>query len=203
MHIVYLNLISDTHLDNSDTFLKFSNLPQPLFEKLTKGFPEVISVVQRATFNEMTKSEEVNYYFVKDEFESSLLWWQEPVSVIEQISELKADIIHVHGLNLPLQFRWLRREVGDKIKIVGEHTGESFWANRNLWLQQFGLRVVDGFIFEDMEVAHSWTKASVILEKQPVANISLSNKNPKTAAKSLHIFYSELLTTKNTKTSKE
>ena len=194
MHIAYLNLASIKNVQNPDAYFSSTDIPHNIYKELSKEPVEMISIVQRATFNATNKLEKVGYYIVRDEFEVTLRWWQEPVTVIEQLSELKPDIIHVYGLNLPLQFRWLRREVGDRIKIVAEYTGETIWANRNLWLQQFGLRVVDGFIFKNMEDAHPWTKTSVILERQPVVEIALSSKNPEATVKSLMKFYNKLLT---------
>jgi len=196
MHIAYLNLASNKNLQNPDAYFNSTDLPRPIYEKLAKESVRMISIVQRTTFNATNKLEKVDYYFIRDEFEAKLRWWQEPVTIIEQLAALKPDIIQVQGLNLPLQFRWLRREIGDKIKIVGEHTGEKIWANRNLWLQQFGLRVVDGFIFKNMKDAQPWTKASVILEKQLISEISFGSKDTEITTKSLLTFYNQLLTTK-------
>ena len=196
MYVVYLNLMSDNTSQNPDTFFKSSPLPHTLFKELTKELPEAISVVQRAIFEATTNWENVDYHFIKDEFAPSLRWWQEPVTVLERLSKFQPDIIQVRGLDLPLQFRWMRRAVGDKIKIIGEHTGETIWANRNLWLQQFGLRVVDGFIFDRLKDAREWTKTSVILENQPIVEIPLRTKDSSVTAKLLLNFYDELLTTK-------
>jgi len=202
MHFIYLNLISDINSHDPETLIKSSHLPHPLFIELSKNPKISLRIVQRATFNASKNFENVTYNFLKDEFDPTLLWWQEPITVIEHISKLKPDVILVRGLNLPLQFRWLRREVGKKIIIIGEHTGEPFWASRNLWLQQFGLRVVDGFIFQDLKKAHSWTKASVILDKQPIVKLLLSSKDTKATRKSLINFYETLLTTRDTKSTK-
>jgi hypothetical protein len=196
MHVVYLNLLSDETSQNPDIFFNSSPIPHTLYNELTKGIPEVVTVVQRAIFNATIILENVSYHFVKDEFEPSLRWWQEPVTVLERLSEVQSDIIQVRGLDLPLQFRWMRRVVGDKIKIIGEHTGETIWANRNLWLQQFGLRVVDGFVFNRLKDAREWIKASVILENQPISEIPFHSKDPRIAAKLLLNFYDELITTK-------
>ena len=196
MHITYLNFASNKNMKNPDAYFKSTDLPHTIYEELARGPGETVSIVQRATYNSINKLEKVAYYFVKDEFDAKLRWWQEPVTVLEHLSGLKPDIIHIHGLNLPLQIRWLRREIGDKIKIVGEHTGETIWAYRNLWLQQFGLRVLDGFLFKNMEDAQYWIKTSVILEKQPVVEIALSTRNPETTAKSLLKFYNKLLAIK-------
>jgi hypothetical protein len=192
MHIVYLNLYSDKNFNDPESFFTASYLPHQTFLKLSMAHTHSISVVQRATFNAKRTLEKVDYYFINDEFDLILRWWQEPVKVFEHISEMQPDIIQVRGLDLPLQFRWLRREVGTKIKIAGEHTGETIWANRNLWLQQFGLRVVDGFIFKNMKDAFAWTKSSVILDKQPITEIKFSTKHPEAAANSLLKFYNTL-----------
>jgi len=196
MHIAYLNFDADKDFKDPDSYINSSLYPCKIYEELVKESTDAISVVQRATFNSSTMVNRITYYFVRDEFESSLRWWQEPVPVFEQLSEIQPDIIQVAGLNSPLQFRWLRRIVGDNVMIIGEHTGETIWASRNLWLQQFGLRVVNGFIFRNIKDAQEWTKSSVILEKQPISEISISIKNPATTAKSLLKFYNKLLTTK-------
>lgn len=192
MNIVYLSFLLDKNPREVEAFSKSSSLPHPLLAELSKNSKDNIHVVQRATFKSTKKVKNIEYHFIKDEFEPKLLWWQEPVAVIEHISAIKPDLIIVHGLNLPLQFRWLRRQVGDRVKIIGEHTGETIWANRNLWLQQFGLRVVDGFIFKTINDSFEWTKASVILERQPIAEISLFSKNPEATSKSLLKFYNDL-----------
>ena len=201
MHFIYLNFISDKNSHDPESFIKSSPLPHPLFIELSKNHRYSLRIVQRAIFNAKKIYENVAYNFLKDEFDPSLRWWQDPVAVIKHVSKLKPDVVLVRGLNLPLQYRWLRREVGEKIKIIGEHTDEKIWANRNLWLQQFGLRVVDGFIFKDLKTARSWTKASVILDKQPIAEIALSSKDTKTTSQAVINFCEELRTTEEAKAS--
>jgi hypothetical protein len=127
-----------------------------------------IHVVQRAKFKETFTEDDINYYFVPDESKSSLRWWQEPVNALELLASIEADVININGLNLPLCFRWLRRMVGENIKIIGTHTGEDIWAQRNLWIQQFGLRTADGFIFQKKTHAESWIRCAVILPRQPI-----------------------------------
>jgi hypothetical protein len=198
MQVAFLNLIGDSKCNEPQVYMKSTKLPHKLYKELGTAHQTKISVIQRASFNATTTVEEITYYFVSDEFKPSLRWWQEPVPAFQLLSEIQPGVVHVSGLNLPLQFRWIRRLVGDEIILIGEHTGETIWASRNLWLQQFGLRVVDGFIFQDLMDAHPWTKASVILEKQPIVEISRPTKDPKATAKSLINFYNELLTTKDT-----
>lgn len=199
MKIAYLKLLPDGNFKDPEAYIESMYLPDKLLQELRTTHLLTINVVQRITFNSTKNVNNISYYFVTDEFAPLLRWWQEPVPVLQLLSKIEPDIIHVSGLNLPLQFRWLRRIIGDGIIIIGEHTGESIWANRNLWLQQFGLRVVDGFIFNNMKDAHPWTKASVILEKQPIAEIATSSKDITETAKLLMNFYTELRTTKNTR----
>jgi hypothetical protein len=198
MHIAFLNLVPKPDLKDPESYINSSLLPYKLLQDIKTTYSMNISVVQRATFNTSDTLSDISYHFITDEFEPALRWWQEPESIFQLLADMDPDIIHISGLNLPLQFRWLRRIIGDNIKLIGEHTGESFWAQRNLWIQQFGLRVVDGFIFRKIKDAQAWTKASVILERQPVAEIDLFSKNPQEAVKSMVKFYNEILSTKNT-----
>jgi hypothetical protein len=192
MHLAYLNLVPGSDLPDPESYHKSSIFPQQFLLELKKTQATDISIVQRTSFDIIKTIDDISYHFITDEFKSELRWWQEPESIFQVLADIHPDLIHVNGLDLPLQFRWLRRIVGDNVKIVGEHTGKTFWAQRNLWLQQFGLRVVDGFIFKSLEEAQAWIKASVILDKQPVIEIPSLTKNPKEAAKSLIEFYKEL-----------
>jgi hypothetical protein len=203
MHFVYLSLIPEFDFHDSESYIKSSPLSQKLSENLRAEDVETVSVIQRSSFKRKSSVNNIDYYFIPDEFEPTLRWWQEPEEVFQFLSKINPNIIVVRGLDLPLQFRWLRRITGEKIIILGEHTGETIWANRNLWLQQFGLRVVDGFIFKNLKKSYPWTKASVILKKQPVLEIDLHSNDPEKTAKSIVEFYNLLLTTKITDSSKK
>ena len=192
MHVAYLNFIPDSDSSEVESYLKESHLPLNLYQDIRNTYSIDLSIIQRALFSTSTIVDDISYYFISDEFKSELRWWQEPESTLQAVAKSNPDIIHVIGLDLPLQFRWLRRIIGEKVIIIGEHTGKTFWAQRNLWLQQFGLRVVDGFIFKNISDAQAWIKASVILERQPFITIPSLNKNIKDSAKSLIKFYNEL-----------
>jgi len=168
MNIVFLYLNYESDIFNhQDYFNSHPNLHA--LHKLIKQRPDSdISVIQRATFKSTPVVDGVQYFFTVDEYSARLRWWQEPRSSIAIIKNLKPNIAHVPDLNLPLQFRWLRRQVGNDVAIIGEHTGETIWANRKIWLQQFGLRVVDGFIFTSESDKNLWIKTSVILPRQTI-----------------------------------
>ena len=196
MHVLYLCLEPDPAYRDPETYINSSQLHSGLFSNLIRDHSAAVSVVLRTPHNKSLQTDNIDYTFIKDELESILRWWQEPEKVFQHIHDLNPDIIILRGLNLPLQFRWLRRIVGENTVIIGEHTGEDTWANRNLWLQQFGLRVVDGFIFKKVSESHPWTKASVILETQPITEIDLHSKDHQNTAKSLINFLNQLLTMK-------
>ena len=54
---------------------------------------------------------------------------------------------------------------------MGQHCGEDIWIQRNLWLQQSALRVIDGFVFPNRTDADPWLKCAAILEYQPIFEI--------------------------------
>ena len=203
MHTTFLYLYPESEFNDPESFITLPHLPHNFFNELKTIHFAKISIVQRSTFNSSNTIDEIGYHFICDEYKATLRWWQEPEVTFQKLAELHPDVIHVRGLNLPLQFRWLRRIVGESTILVGEHTGEDFWAQRNLWLQQFGLRVVDGFIFGDLKDAQRWIKASVILEKQPIIEIPTLLKNPTQKADKIMNFYNKLTTTKNSKESKK
>ena len=96
------------------------------------------------------------------------------------------------NLGLPLHFRWLRNLLPQKTKIIGHHTGEHIWIQLRLFLQQFGLRTADGFIFENLEDAEPWLKASVILPRQPVFEIPNGQTPAHIIAEKLNECYNHL-----------
>jgi hypothetical protein len=196
MDVAYIYLHSQKSLHNSSAYFKRDHQQHTLYTCLKQCGISSIRVVQRAIFDKTINHNGIGYYFVTDEFQPLLRWWQEPVSAIEILAELKPQIIHVYGLDLPLFFRWLRRRVGEETIIMGQHMGEDIWANRNLWLQQFGLRPVDGFIFHHKDEERLWTRASVILSKQPIFEIARSPGKVDIKANQLKTIYNEMLTRK-------
>ncbi len=166
MHVVIVNFVY-----NSNDRLN------EIYSEVQKAINGKISFVQRSDRDYKQNSISIDTYFVKDEFKQNLRWWQNPDRVNELIASLNPDIVHILGLNLPLHFRWLKHHISDTTILLAEHTGEKIWLQKNLWLQQFGLRVVDGFIFQSQEDVKPWKKCAAILERQPVFQIASSFKN--------------------------
>ena len=123
-----------------------------------------ISIIQRSNKN----FTEGNMYYIKDEFNHELGWWQNPEIMNEYIAKLNPDMVYIFGLNLPLHFRWLKHHISSHTIVIAQHCGEEFWIQKNLWLQQFGLRVVNGFVFISQKDAILWKRCAAILDSQPV-----------------------------------
>ncbi len=193
MQLSFLQLNIEEGVQDSDSYLNKNSKLHDLYVELIQSGLQSVSIIQRSVFEKSVSTDRINYYFLKDGFAPRLRWWQEPERAIELLKSLKSNIIHVFGLDLPLQFRWIRRVVGEKCLIIGQHTGELTWANRNLWLQQFGLRVVDAFIFERNSDSNPWLKASIILPRQPVFELEHFLKKPTKNAKTLKDIYNSLL----------
>jgi len=122
------------------------------------------SFIQRSNKN-FTKG---NRHYIKDEFNRELRWWQNPEILNDYITKLNPNMIYIYGLDLPLHFRWLKHHVASNTIIIAQYCGEDLWIQKNLWLQQFGLRVVNGFVFASQKDAIPWRKCAAILDSQPV-----------------------------------
>ena len=168
MHLAFLFLEKSERSAHAADFVEKNSSRHSFYLDLKNHPVEKVSHIQRAVSGQSTTIDQIDYSFVSDTYARKLRWWQEPVEALELLTEKKPNIVLVSGLALPLNFRWLRRLIGNDVKIIGCHGGESIWPSRNLWLQQFGLRVVDAFIFHDREESRPWTKASVILARQPI-----------------------------------
>jgi hypothetical protein len=193
MQLAFCYLDRPQTSSSSSEYLKANRNRQRHFIQLIENKNISVSVVQRAGFQETYSQDKITYYFTRDEYGSTLRWWQEPMNALEILLQIKPDIIEVAGLSLPLNFRWMRRIIGDKIKIVGRHTGEDIWAQRNLWLQQFGLRVVDGFIFQKKADTEPWIRASVILPRQPLYILNAYGTKEESEIKKLQRIYHEMV----------
>ncbi len=132
-----------------------------------------ISIVQR----DKTQIVKGNQHFVKDEFGSDLKWWQNSETLNNYIGSLNPNMVYIFGLNLSLHFRWLKHYVSPKTILVGQHYGEEHWIQKNLWLQQSALRIIDGFVFQTKEESNAWLKCAAILETQPIFEIDYFKNN--------------------------
>jgi len=160
MHVVFLHLFPSNKIDTS------------VYQDLI--FQEIeISILQRSN----TNSQNGNLHLIKDEFDLKLKWWQNSETLNNYVGELNPDMVYIFGLNLPLHYRWLKHYISPNTILVGQHCGENIWIQRNLWLQQSALRVVDGFVFPKRTDANPWLKCAAVVESQPIFEIENFRKD--------------------------
>jgi hypothetical protein len=152
-----------------------------------------IYIIQRSSKNNQTKKDNITTLYVKDSFESHLRWCDNPEDLNQIIGDLKPDIVHMFNLALPLHFRWLRNHLSNGTKLIGHHTGERIWVQLRLFLQQFGLRAADAFIFDNLDNAQPFLKASVILPHQPIFEIPNGKTPIESAVNKLTDCYDQIL----------
>jgi hypothetical protein len=192
MHLVFIQYHYDAKIKTPEDYFSGNNDKVQFYLRLQQAGIEKVSIIQRAPFSQKMASDGITYYFINDEYKPRLRWCDKPVKVHTTAAGIEPDLIHVYGLNLPLHFRWLRKTVGKNVFLIGQHTGENIWLQRILWLQQFGLRVVDGFIFENQQQAKPYFKAAVILPRQSLSKIPGINKYAKKSANRLVRIYKEI-----------
>ena len=193
MHVIYINYHYNPKTKSTEDFFEYHKDKIEFYSHITQSGIDKVTIIQRAPFSNKTVLSNINCYFIKDEFNPEIRWCDKPVKVHTTAAALEPDVVHMYSLDLPIHYRWLRKTVGYRTLILGQHTGEKKWLQRTLWLQQFGLRVVNGFIFEKRRDANPWHKAAVILTKQPVYPIAGINKNSKKAAEQLVKIYHKII----------
>jgi hypothetical protein len=171
---------------------KIQWLVEILSQESSLKYPDIF-IIQRASKNFKVKKDNITRLYVKDSFESSLRWCDNPEDLNQIIGDLKPNIVHMFNLALPLHFRWLRNHLTNGTKIIGHHTGEGIWVQLRLFLQQFGLRAADAFIFDNLDYAQPFLKASVILPNQPIFEIHNGNTPIKSTVNKLIDCYDHIL----------
>ena len=192
MHVIFINYHYNPKITNPQEYFEYNKDKVKFYTDIVQSGIDQVSVIQRAPYSNKVELSGIRYYFIKDEFNAELRWCEKPIKLHTTVAALEPDIVHIAGLDLPIHYRWVRKTIGNKVILIGQHTGEKKWLQRILWLQQFGLRVVDGFIFKNNTDANPWLKAAVILSKQPVYKISGISQYTKKAADQLVKMYKEL-----------
>ena len=153
--------------------------PERILSEWTRILPALegirdidVHLLRRGQRNARHKQKTITVHQVRDEFGDELRWCDNPHELHILAGALEPDFVHIYNLGLPLHFRWLRHQLPEKSKLIGHHTGETIWIQLRLFLQQFGLRAGNGYIFKKLQDAEPWLKASVILPNQPVIEIS-------------------------------
>lgn len=114
-----------------------------------------VSVLQRFTVDGTVVRHGIAYRTVGDRLRPHPALWQLPGRLHRVARSLAPDLIHVNGLLFPLQLRALARAVPGAA-LVAQHHAESPFGGWLGWLQRWGLRAADGFLFVTEEQARAW-----------------------------------------------
>ena len=161
----------------------FSTLTDPqktatYYEQVAVRSENKLLIIGRGDVGDKIQTNNITIILHQDDLPIQLSWWQEPEDLFRHIAEFNPDIIHVMGLDLPLHYRWLRKQVGKAPYILGQYTGEQIWPNIRIWMQQFGLRTANGFLFDDELAADLWLKRAAILPRQDLFKIKNLHRDP-------------------------
>jgi hypothetical protein len=193
MKIAIINHIKLTSVDYGAESLNLVKQYAPVYTRLSGDHEIHLSIFHRAQESMRFEHDNITVLFQEDDYAERLRWCDNPIQLHRTVASWNPDIVHMYNLGLPLHFRWLRNLLPEKTKLIGHHTGEHIWIQLRLFLQQFGLRTVDGFIFENKDDAEPWLKASVILPRQPVFEIPNGRTPPGLIAGKLNECYNYLL----------
>jgi hypothetical protein len=186
--ILYLYPDYDPAITNPQQFREANHTRIHALQQMAIPVDTEIELVSRAGFDGKDLSGGIQYHFINDYLAPRLRWWEEPEKLFQATALLRPNLVHIIGLEGPLDPRRLRRYLNPECIIVAEHHGEEQWIQRHLWLQQFGLRAADAFVFGDESAISHWKKSALVLERQPV--LLLNPVQPDDHAGLLKEFYS-------------
>lgn len=161
MRIVQLNLAADFSLPAPDALLdRYHTLTG--WSRALSGAGAEVSVVQRFSTGASLTRDESAYTFVADGRPGLLPPWEVSAPVIDAVSRLAPDLVHVNGLMFPGMLRAIRESVGGNCAIVAQdHSGTV--PSRSLLLRTVGRRrwrrafdAIDACSFTARELARPW-----------------------------------------------
>jgi glycosyltransferase involved in cell wall biosynthesis len=133
-----------------------------------------VSVVQRFHRDAQLSRNGVDYLFVRDGAGSRARPWRFPSALRRAIIGAHADIVHVNGLNFPVQTWRLRRALPASAAIVvqdhgGIHLKDGRWPHRftlPCTVRRRAMQAADGFLFVAPEHADEWRRIGCIGAQQ-------------------------------------
>src|SRR6185437_6430482 len=130
MHAVHLNLFEDLHRRAPAVLLKEWSTLVDVAEAASAGGVRV-SVVQTSAIEEQFELSGVQYHFVRGGSDANRGGF---TALDELLRQLRPQVVHVHGLNWALQFRWLARLAEEMPVIAQDHANRCprIWRRR-LW----------------------------------------------------------------------
>src|SRR5438552_3299259 len=107
MRVVIVNFFYDEDIPNEQQLLERYYTITGWAEALQRKGIDV-SVVNRFHKESFLEVNKVKYYFIKDKFKGRLKSRQISMKCLKKISQLNADLVHVHGISMTLHIFLLR-----------------------------------------------------------------------------------------------
>ncbi len=178
MNIVIVNFAYDEALGNPEELLSRYHSLTEWSEALREAGASSVTVVQRFCADASFSRDGVEYRFYDNRFlrRARLPLRSGPCERLVQ--EAGADIVHVNGLDAPLETSRLRRALPSDVALVvqdhasgdpGEPRSLAHVARRRVRRQL--MKTVDGFLFTTMAQAGAWRTAGLIDAGQPIYEV--------------------------------
>jgi glycosyltransferase involved in cell wall biosynthesis len=196
MHLIMLNLAYNPALTTPEALLEEYFSLTGWAEGVTAAGAEV-TVFQRFPRPAVLEQAGVTYHFIADRYGPALRSWQHPWQLYRQVRRLAAQkqqaaipvVIHFNGLLFPLQVGVLRRLPPPACPLVVQHHAERPWPAYSYFLQRWGLKNANAFLFTARSLADIWLEAGLISPNQPIYEVmetsSILNYEDRSAARAL------------------
>lgn len=179
VNIVQINYAFDASLDDPGALLARYSTLTGWSEALAAAGAGRVTVVQRFHRNARVSQNGIEYTFFSDGAKGRARPWRCPSGLRRALLDASADIVHVNGLNFPVQTWRLRRMLPPSTAIVlQDHGGIRFRDGR--WPHRFTLpklvrrramKAADGFLFVAPEHADPWQRIRCIVSSQKVYQV--------------------------------
>ena len=130
----------------------------------------VVAVAQRFHKDARIVRQSCEYVFCEDGARGdprTKLW---PHRLHRRVKDLRPDLVHVNGLNVPIQTWLLRRSLPSSIPIVVQDHG-GIESPRRDFVRRLAMQAPDAFFFTAAAQASRWREAGLIAVNQPVHQV--------------------------------
>jgi glycosyltransferase involved in cell wall biosynthesis len=176
MNVVVVNYAYDERLRDPEELLDRYHSLTGWAEALAAAGASAVTVVQRFGADASLQRHNVAYRFYSGRFRGESRLPGNPSQRL--VEEARAEIVHVNGLDFPIETALLRRSLrSDAALIVQDHaSGEpgplasvAHAARRSI--RRMLMRRIDGFFFTSAAQAAPWRRARLISDRQPVYEV--------------------------------
>jgi len=179
VNIVQINYAFDSSVvDPADLLARYSTLTE-WSEALAAAGAGHVTVVQRFHRDARVSRNGIDYAFFRDRAEGRASLWKSSRALRGALLDAHPDIVHLNGLNFPIQTWRLRRILpASTAMVLQDHGGIRFRNGR--WPHRFtvpqvvrrrAMRAADGFLFVAEQHADPWQRMGCIASSQQVYQV--------------------------------